>query len=150
MSLTWQEIPQSQTSFYHSTICLVQKKMEFLKKAKSQRKETNNELLKHAFITKGITQVRSKLFNYVKNHCNGEFVNVHTLNSRVPMKKSARKCGKPKQGENDEGIGNWLYVTSPDNLFKLNINADLKLLNYHPLIFNVDNDVYDSDTASES
>ena len=66
------------------------------------------------------------------------------------MKKSASKCGKPKQGENDEGIGNWLYVTSPDNLFKLNINADLKLLNYHPLIFNVDDDVYDSDTASES
>ena len=64
------------------------------------------------------------------------------------MKKSARKSGKLEQGENDEDIGNWLYVTSPDDLFKLKSNVDFKLLNYHPLMFNVDYD--DGDTASES
>ena len=51
------------------------------------------------------------------------------------MKKLARKCGELEQGENDQGIGNWLYVTSPDDLFKPNIYVDFKLLNYHPLMF---------------
>ena len=58
--------------------------MEFLK-PKSQLKETNNELLKHAFITEVITQVRSKLLNYVKNHCNVEFVNVGYTHSTAEI-----------------------------------------------------------------
>ena len=37
----------------------------------------------------------------------------------------------------DKGIGNWLIVTSPDDLFKLNIDVHFKKRNYNIFNFNI-------------
>ena len=61
----------------------------------------------------------------------------HTYNGRIRMKKSARKQGiKLQDGDIDEGVGNWLTVSSPDDLFRLNIDVDFKLLDHKPLLIN--------------
>ena len=61
------------------------------------------------------------------------------------MKKSAKKARK-SLGENDkdEGTGNWLTITSPDDLFKHNVDVDFEELNYQPLLINRTNKVYDN------
>ena len=54
------------------------------------------------------------------------------------MKKSARKAGRRiKDGQKDEGIGNWLCVF-PDDLFRHGVDFDFKKLGYQPLLFNYD------------
>ena len=86
------------------------------------------------FIAEDLTQLRAKLLQFVKNDCNGDFVCCHTMNSCIRMKRLAVKAGmKLKPGERDQGIGKWLYVSSPDNLFWHNIDIDFAKLNYHPL-----------------
>jgi len=53
------------------------------------------------------------------------------------MKKSAVKSGvSMKPGQKDEGIGKWLYVTYPDDLFKHGIDIDFEKLKYKPLSYN--------------
>ena len=61
------------------------------------------------------------------------------------MKKSAYKNGFPsdKNGK-DQETGNWLYVKSPDDLFRYDENIDFSKLNYKPLLYN-DNVVSDAD-----
>ena len=50
----------------------------------------------------------------------------HTYNGKIRMKE----CGKEE--------GKWITVASPKDLFKLNIDIDLKLLDYQPLFINRD------------
>ena len=119
------------------------KRNEFVyAKSKLKSSERNSGV----FITEDLIPLRYKLLNYVKNKCDDRFVLCHTLNGKIRMKKSAKKAGKPL-GENgkDEGIGNWLTITSPDDLFKHNIDVDFEELNYQPLLINRMNKVYDSD-----
>jgi len=51
------------------------------------------------------------------------------------MKRSARKNDISSTGADakDMGIGNWITISSPEQLFKLNIDVDFKKLNYNPL-----------------
>ena len=45
------------------------------------------------------------------------------------MKKSARAAGKQlRPEERDQGTGNWLYINSPDDLFKYNIEINFEKL----------------------
>ena len=45
------------------------------------------------------------------------------------MKKAAQQTGVESNSHNqDKGIGKWLIVTSPNDLFKLNIDVDFKKL----------------------
>ena len=62
---------------------------------------------------------------------------MHTLNGKIRMKKSTRAAGQiidPE--EKDAGIGKWLNITSPGDLFQYEIELNFKKLNYKPLLFN--------------
>ena len=53
------------------------------------------------------------------------------------MKKSARAAGKQlRPEERDQGTGNWLYINSPDDLFKYNIEINFEKIGYNQLFFN--------------
>ena len=120
------------------------KRNEFLF-AKAELKNSAN--FRDAFITEDLKQLRHKLLNYVKNNCDNRFVMCHSHNGKIRMKKSARTAdnntnrngedkGLRKKSE-DEGKGNWIVVSSPDDLLNLSIdNIDFKALNYQPLFIN--------------
>ena len=59
------------------------------------------------------------------------------------MKKSARKHGNLLTDAKDEGVGEWLMVSSPDDLFKLDIDVNFRLLDYKPLLINENIDSQD-------
>ena len=120
--------------------------------SKSKLKNCNNGKFNNAFITEDLTPLRSKLLNYVKNDCDGKFVLCHTYNGRIRMKRSAREQGVLTDGGKDEGTGNWIVISSPDDLFRLDVDVDFAKLNYKPLLINRD-DHYDSvssDSSSEN
>ena len=52
------------------------------------------------------------------------------------MKKSARKNGDLNNDDKDEGIGDWIIITNPDDLFKHDVYIDFKKLDYVPLKIN--------------
>ena len=62
----------------------------------------------------------------MKTKCGNKFVICHTYNGKIRMKE----CGKE---------GNWIIVALPEDLFKLNIDIDFKLLDCQPLFINRDN-----------
>ena len=111
------------------------KRCEFLY-AKSKLKEADT--LNNIFIAEDLTPLRMKLFYSLKNECCNQFVMVHTYNRKIRMKKAAQQTDVEYNSHNqDKGIGNWLTVTSPDDLFKLNIDIDFKKLNYNLFNFNI-------------
>jgi len=110
------------------------KRNQFLK-AKSNLKEIEN--LSDAFITEDLTPLRAKLLHYMKTECSEKFVSIHTINGNIRMKKSAKKPGEVLDGK-DEGTGNWIYVKSIDDLFKLGVDLDFAKLGYDGLNFNCD------------
>ena len=60
------------------------------------------------------------------------------MNGRIRMKKASGRIDK--EGK-DNGLGDWISVASPDDLFKHGINDfDFDKLNYYPLLFNDEND----------
>ena len=67
---------------------------------------------------------------------------------KIHKKHSAARAGKPLgDGSRDEGTGNWLSTTSPEGLFKYNIDVDFEtLVGYQPLLFNHSNLNDSSDT----
>ena len=97
------------------------KRNKFLK-AKSRLRD--NKHFPDAFITEDITPLRSKLLHYVKNECSGKFILYHTINGRIRIKKSAKYKGKIGNNEKDEEIGDWITISTPDDLFKHNIGID--------------------------
>ena len=55
-------------------------------------------------------------------------------------------------GVKDEGTGNWIVISSPDNLFRLDVDPDFAKLNYKPMLIDKD-DHYgsvSSDSSSEN
>ena len=118
--------------------------------SKSKLKECNDEKFKNAFITEDLTPLRSKLLNYVKNDCEGKFVLCHTYNGRIRMKKSALKQGVLTDGSKDEGSGNWIVISSPEDLFRLDINVDFAKLDYKPMLFNEVSHCDSEGSSSES
>ena len=53
------------------------------------------------------------------------------------MKRSARKEGNLiKENEKDFGIGNWLVISSSDDLFSHGIDVNLAKLDNKPLLIN--------------
>ena len=97
-----------------------------------------NEAFNETFISKNLTPLRAKLLHCVKQECDNKFVQCQTINGKIRFKKSAVKKGLSLD-ENDKnpGTGNWMTVTSPDDLFKLNIDADFEKLNYDPFRYNI-------------
>ena len=86
-----------------------------------QIKTEKSELFSDAYITKDLIPLRKKLLNYVKTKCGDQFVMCHTINGKIHMKHSAAKAGKPLgDSGRDEGTGNWLAISSPDDLFRYN------------------------------
>ena len=75
-------------------------------------------IFKNAFITEDLTPIRSKLLNYVKNHCKRKFVLCHTYNGRIRIKKSALEQGVLTDESKDEGTGNRIVISSPEDLFQ--------------------------------
>ena len=51
------------------------------------------------------------------------------------MKKSAKKEGLIDVNEKDLGTGPWLVVSTPDDLFKHNVDFNFSKLNYQPLAY---------------
>lgn len=112
------------------------KRNEFLYE-KSNLKNCEN--LGSAFITEDLTPLRSKLLRYVKNECEDQFVLCHTINGKIRMKKSAVKNGQMiNSHEKDPGIGKWITINSPDDLFKIGIDINFDKLGFQPLLFNND------------
>ena len=73
--------------------------------------------------------------------CNGDFVCCQTMNDRIRLKTFAVKAEiQLKPGEQDQGVREWLYVSSPDDLFQHNIRIDFAKLNCQPLLFNLETD----------
>ena len=84
--------------------------------------------------------LKSRLLNYLKNKCDDNFVSHHTRNGKIRMKRSARKEGKLiNENEKDFGIGNWLVISSRDDLFRHEIDVNLAKLDYKPLLINNEN-----------
>ena len=122
------------------------KRNEFLF-AKSKLKK--RELFTGAYITEDLTLLRNKLLNYMKTKCDDQFVMCHTINGKIRMKHFAAKAGKPLENSGrDEGTGNWLAISSPDDLFRYNIDLDFDALGYQPLLFNNSN--LNDSTVSDS
>ena len=110
------------------------KRMEFFH-AKSSLKKS--EKYSQAYLSEDLTPMRAKLLKYVKNECEGRFVQCHTINGKIRMKKSVKEDGVIlKDGEVDKGTGNWIVVTSPEDMFKHHIDINFEKLNYHPLLIN--------------
>ena len=80
-----------------------------------------------SFITENLTPFRSKLLWYVKNHCNGRFVNCHTRDGNITAQLNEA------QGDNDP----WVCIKSPEDLFQYNVNVNFKLLKEKYLRFQV-------------
>ena len=119
------------------------KRSEFLY-AKKKLKE--NAIYKSAFITEDLTPLRVKLLRYAKEECEDNFVLCHAINGAIRMKKLAYKNGFPlDENEKYQGTGNWLYVKSPDDLFRYDENINFSKLNYKPLLYN-DNVVSDANS----
>ena len=70
------------------------------------------------FITQDLAPLQDKLLNYMKNYCEKKFVLCHTINRNIRMKKSAECDDESSPNEEDQGIGNWLVISTPDDLFK--------------------------------
>ena len=65
--------------------------------------------------------------NYCKNECDKKFVLCHTINGKIRFKKSAVKEGLPLDEDGkDTETGDWITVTSPDDLFKAGIDVDFE------------------------
>ena len=95
----------------------------------AKAKLKNSELFPGVYLKKDLTPLRKRLVNYVKAKCNDQSVMHHTINGKIRMKHSAAKAGKPLgDGGRDEGLGNWLAISSPEHLFKYNIDVDFDAL----------------------
>ena len=81
----------------------------------------------NCFITENLTPFRAKLLWYVKNKCDGRFVNAHTRNGNI----NVQLC--EAHGEDDK----WYIIKSPEDLFSHGINVDLKCINEKYLSFQV-------------
>ena len=90
----------------------------------AKSKLRNLKQYENAFISEDLTIFKSPLLNYVKNECDDDFVLCHTCNGKIRMKRSARKGKVIKENEKDFGIGNWLAILSPDDLFSHGIDVN--------------------------
>ena len=72
-----------------------------------------------SFITENLTPFRAKLLWYVKNKCDGRFVNAHTRNGNINVQL------KEACGQDDE----WHIIKSPEDLFSHGVDVDLTCIN---------------------
>ena len=52
-------------------------------------------------------------------------------------------------GGKDEGTGNWIVISSPDDLFRHDVDVDFAKLDYKPMLINQAGH-YDSENSSSS
>ena len=102
----------------------------------AKSKQKNSQEFLNAFLLEDLTLLRSKLLQYVKKECNNKNLLCHTNNGNIRMKKSAKKEGLIGVNEKDFGTSPWLVVSTPDDLFKHNVDINFSKLNYQPLLFN--------------
>ena len=86
-------------------------------------KKMNNTKVVTSWRMKDLTNLRTKLLRYIKHECDGNFVSCHNVNGCIRMKRSALKAGVDiePQGK-DVRVVKWLYVSSPEDLFKHGID----------------------------
>ena len=95
----------------------------------AKSKLRNLKQYENAFISEDLTILKSRQLNYVKNECDDNFVSCHTRNGKIRMKRSERKEGKLiKKNKKDFSIGNWLVISTPDDLFNHEIDVNLAKL----------------------
>ena len=59
-----------------------------------------------------------------------KLAHTNTINGKIRFKKSAASMGEIlMQGARDEGAGNWITISSPEELLKLGIEVNFKKLN---------------------
>ena len=66
------------------------------------------------------------------------------------MKKSALEQGILTDGSKDEGTGNWIVISSPEDLFRLDIDVDFDKLDYKPMLMNEVNHCGSEGSSSEN
>ena len=79
------------------------------------------------FITEDLTPIQAKLLQYSKFDCDDKLThtNIHTINKNIRFKKSAVKIELPRDDQGrDPGIGNWMHISTPDDLFKAEVDID--------------------------
>ena len=77
----------------------------------------NDEKFNDVFITENLAGRRAKLLKYIKNEYNSKFVSIHTMNGKIRMKAATPNFCPIKENKFDKGIGRWIIVNSPDDLF---------------------------------
>ena len=97
---------------YDNRCKVISKKKDFQANAKAKGK---NKYAK-SFITEDLCPSRSTLLWYMKKHCNGNFLQCHTIEGKIKAKVKG-------------GNGNWITVSSPDDLFKYYDEIDIDFLN---------------------
>ena len=93
----------------------------------SKKHLKSHSTFKDSFFTEDLTPFRSKLLWYVKNHCNGKFVKVHTRDGNITAQLN------DAQSDNDP----WVTIKTPDDLFDHGIDVNLDILNEKYLRFEV-------------
>ena len=97
----------------------------FKKRNEFRRGRSNLKNTDKSFIAGDLTPIRAKLLRYMKFDCDDKLTQIHTINGNIRFKKSAIKEKLPPADQGrDPGIGNWLSISSPDDLFKLGLEID--------------------------
>ena len=66
------------------------------------------------------------------------------------MKKSASEQVVLTDGNKDEGTGNWIVISSPEDLFRVDIDVDFAKLDNEPILMNEVNHCDSEGLSSES
>ena len=77
-----------------------------------------------------LTLLRQKPLYYLKKECDVKLVQCHTYNGKIRMKKASAS------GHENKRVGDWITITSTENLFKLGVNSDFEKLDLKSLLFN--------------
>ena len=94
----------------------------------SKRHLKKHPSFKNSFFTENLTPFRSKLLWYIKNKCDGKFVNVHTRDGNINVQL---------KGEHEK-TDPWYIIRSPEDLWKkFGVVVNLKHINENYLRFEV-------------
>ena len=104
------------------------------------KRNSNSVAKPRPIIVRFISYKKRNEFMYAKSKLKNSLIykNAYLTEDLTSLRaKSAKQAGIALQeNEKDQGVGKWLYITSPDDLFKHNIGIDFVKLNYKPLLLN--------------
>ena len=73
---------------------------------------------------------------HVYCECNGKFVLRHSIHGRIRIKRTFERVDKK---EENDGIGDWISISSPDELFQHGLDDIDFGKYYYRLLFNDEN-----------